>query len=132
MACKIRIRVKKEKYIRGDNTTMKYTSIIIPFVGGLGMFIYGMQIMAQGLENAAGNRMKSLLEALTKNKFFGVLLGSVHYRSDPELICDDRHGSRFCKCRYHEPSAGDGSYHGCEHRYNSYRMLVSSVEWAKF
>ena len=42
MACKIRIRVKKKKYIRGDNTTMKYTSIIIPFVGGLGMFIYGM------------------------------------------------------------------------------------------
>ena len=32
--------------------------------------------MAQGLENAAGNRMKSLLEALTKNKFFGVLLGA--------------------------------------------------------
>ena len=28
---------------------MEYTSIIIPFVGGLGMFIYGMQIMAQGL-----------------------------------------------------------------------------------
>ena len=101
---------------------MKYTSIIIPFVGGLGMFIYGMQIMAQGLENAAGNRMKSLLEALTKNKFFRRIAWSVHYRSDPELICDDRHGSRFCKCRYHEPSAGDGSYHGCEHRYNSYRM----------
>ena len=32
---------------------MNYASIIIPFVGGLGMFIYGMQIMAQGLENAA-------------------------------------------------------------------------------
>ena len=29
---------------------MSYTDIIIPFVGGLGMFIYGMQIMAQGLE----------------------------------------------------------------------------------
>ena len=34
---------------------MNYTSIIIPFLGGLGMFIYGMQIMAQGLENAAGD-----------------------------------------------------------------------------
>lgn len=55
---------------------MDYTGIIIPFVGGLGMFIYGMQIMAQGLENAAGNKMKSLLEVLTKNKFFGVLLGA--------------------------------------------------------
>ena len=55
---------------------MNYVNILIPFVGGLGMFIYGMQIMAQGLENAAGNRMRSLLEALTKNKFLGVLLGA--------------------------------------------------------
>ena len=35
---------------------MNYAGIIIPFVGGLGMFIYGMQIMAQGLENAAGSQ----------------------------------------------------------------------------
>lgn len=40
------------------------------------MFIYGMQIMAQGLENAAGNKMKSLLEVLTRNKFAGVMLGA--------------------------------------------------------
>lgn len=55
---------------------MQYANIIIPFVGGLGMFIYGMQIMAAGLENAAGNRMKSLLEVLTRNKLMGVLLGA--------------------------------------------------------
>ena len=41
------------------------------------MFIYGMQIMSQGLENAAGNKMKTLLEALTRNKIMGVLLGAV-------------------------------------------------------
>jgi phosphate:Na+ symporter len=57
--------------------TMSYVDILIPFAGGLGMFIYGMQIMAQGLENAAGNKMKSLLEVLTKNKLMGVLLGAV-------------------------------------------------------
>lgn len=55
---------------------MDYVSIIISFLGGLGMFIYGMQIMADGLENAAGNKMKSLLEVLTKNKFLGVCLGA--------------------------------------------------------
>ena len=55
---------------------MRYIDIIIPFAGGLGMFIYGMQIMAQGLEHAAGNKMKKLLEALTKNKFLGVFLGA--------------------------------------------------------
>lgn len=55
---------------------MAYLNLIIPFAGGLGMFIYGMQIMSQGLENAAGNKMKSILEALTKNKLLGVLLGA--------------------------------------------------------
>ena len=55
---------------------MDYVNIIIPFVGGLGMFIYGMQIMSQGLENAAGNKMKSILEVLTRNKLMGVLLGA--------------------------------------------------------
>lgn len=56
---------------------MEYLNIIIPFAGGLGMFIYGMQIMSQGLENAAGDKMKTLLEILTKNKILGVLLGAV-------------------------------------------------------
>ena len=55
---------------------MDYVNIIIPFLGGLGMFIYGMQIMADGLENAAGNKMKSLLAVLTKNKLMGVCLGA--------------------------------------------------------
>lgn len=52
------------------------TDILFPFVGGLALFIYGMQIMAQGLQNAAGSKMKRMLEVLTKNKLMGVLLGA--------------------------------------------------------
>ena len=52
------------------------TDILFPFVGGLALFIYGMQIMAQGLQNAAGSIMKKMLEVLTKNKLMGVLLGA--------------------------------------------------------
>ena len=55
---------------------MGYEELFL-FAGGLGMFIYGMQIMSQGLENAAGNKMKSLLEVLTKNKIMGVALGAL-------------------------------------------------------
>lgn len=55
---------------------MGYEELFL-FAGGLGMFIYGMQLMSQGLENAAGNRMKSLLEALTRNKLMGVVLGAL-------------------------------------------------------
>lgn len=45
--------------------------------GGLALFLYGMQMMSSGLEAAAGNRMKSILERLTSNRFMGVLAGAV-------------------------------------------------------
>ncbi len=50
--------------------------ILIAFVGGLGLFIYGMQEMADGLQNAAGKKMQQLLAVLTKNRFMGVLTGA--------------------------------------------------------
>lgn len=46
------------------------------FFGGLGMFIYGMNIMADGLQKTAGNKMKSLLSMLTNNRLLGVLVGT--------------------------------------------------------
>lgn len=53
------------------------SSIIIPFIGGLAMFIYGMNIMADGLQNAAGSKMKKILEVLTQNKVMGIALGAL-------------------------------------------------------
>ena len=53
------------------------SSMVIPFVGGLAMFIYGMNIMADGLQNAAGSKMKKILEVLTQNKLMGILLGAL-------------------------------------------------------
>ena len=53
------------------------SSIIIPFIGGLAMFIYGMNIMAEGLQNAAGSKMKKILEVLTQNKLMGIALGAL-------------------------------------------------------
>ncbi len=53
-----------------------YFSVLISFAGGLGLFLYGMNIMASGLQKAAGSKMKKLLEILTKNKFLGVLIGA--------------------------------------------------------
>lgn len=53
------------------------SSMVIPFIGGLAMFIYGMNIMADGLQNAAGSKMKKILEVLTQNKLMGILLGAL-------------------------------------------------------
>ena len=51
--------------------------IAINLMGGLALFLYGMQMMSGGLEAAAGDRMKSILEKLTTNRFVGILLGCV-------------------------------------------------------
>ena len=45
--------------------------------GGLALFLYGMQMMSDGLENAAGDRMERILEKLTSNRFIGVLVGAL-------------------------------------------------------
>ena len=54
---------------------MDYMQIILGFVGGLGLFIYGMNFMGEGLQKTAGSKMKRLLEVLTNNRFLGVLVG---------------------------------------------------------
>ncbi len=50
--------------------------IFIAFIGGLALFIYGMQEMGTGLQNAAGKKMQYFLEVLTRNRFMGVLTGA--------------------------------------------------------
>lgn len=52
-------------------------SFILPVLGGLGLFIYGMNIMADGLQKSAGNRLRSIIEKLTTNRFMGLLVGTV-------------------------------------------------------
>ena len=49
---------------------------VLALLGGLALFLYGMQMMSTGLEVAAGNRMKSILEKLTSNRIKGVLVGA--------------------------------------------------------
>ena len=52
-------------------------SIVLGLLGGLALFLYGMQMMSSGLEAAAGNRMKGILERLTSNRILGVAVGAV-------------------------------------------------------
>ncbi|PST32292.1 Na/Pi cotransporter family protein [Enterocloster lavalensis] len=50
--------------------------VILSLLGGLALFMYGMQMMSNNLEAVAGNRMKQILERLTANRFLGVLVGA--------------------------------------------------------
>ena len=50
---------------------------ILSMLGGLALFLYGMQMMSTGLEATAGNKMKLILEKITANRFVGVLVGAL-------------------------------------------------------
>ena len=51
--------------------------VISGLLGGLAVFIFGMNMMSEGLQKAAGERMKTILGILTKNPVMGVLAGAL-------------------------------------------------------
>ena len=60
-----------------DKGKVMHLSDILSLLGGLALFLYGMNMMSNGLEMAAGDRMKSILEKLTANRVVGVLVGAL-------------------------------------------------------
>lgn len=55
---------------------MEYGIIdFLKLVGSLGLFLYGMKIMSEGLQKLAGNKLRNILSAMTKNRMMGVLTG---------------------------------------------------------
>jgi len=50
--------------------------LIFGIVGGLGLFIYGIKLMGEGLQKAAGDKMRKLLKALTSNPLMGTIVGA--------------------------------------------------------
>lgn len=57
--------------------TVEVLGTIFTFVGGLGMFLYGMNVMADGLQKSAGGKMKQLMGILTRNRLLAVLVGAL-------------------------------------------------------
>ena len=51
-------------------------NIIISLMGGLGLFLYGMNLMGEGLQKSAGTKLKKIINLLTSNLFMGVLVGT--------------------------------------------------------
>lgn len=51
--------------------------IIMRVILGLGLFLYGMNLMSKSLEESAGNRLKKIIQIMTKNIFMGILVGAI-------------------------------------------------------
>lgn len=111
---------------------MDYVNIIIPFIGGVGMFIYGVQIMSQGLENAAGTKMKSMLEVLTRNKVMGVMLGALITAVIQSSAATTVMVVGFVNVGVMNLTQAMGVIMGANIGTTVTGWLVSSAEWAKF
>ena len=98
------------------------SSIVIPFIGGLAMFIYGMNIMADGLQHAAGSKMKKILEVLTQNKLMGIALGAL-----VTAIIQSSSATTVMVVGFVNAGlmnlTGNQRYHGCEYRYNHHGLV---------
>ncbi len=49
--------------------------LILKILGSLGVFLYGMKVMSEGMQRTAGERMRRILATMTRNRFTGVLTG---------------------------------------------------------
>ena len=57
---------------------MDYSLVdLLALLGAVGLFLYGMKIMSEGLQKAAGNRLRSILAWMTKNRFLAIVTGVV-------------------------------------------------------
>ena len=57
--------------------TMQDLSMLFKFIGGLGLFIYGMNLMAEGLQKSTGSKTKKLMGFLTNNRLMAVIVGAL-------------------------------------------------------
>jgi len=57
-------------------STLDAIFAVFKLLGGLGIFIYGMKIMSEGLQNTAGDRLRNGLEKVTNNRFMGLAVGA--------------------------------------------------------
>ncbi len=110
---------------------MDYFSIVVAFAGGLGLFLYGMNIMASGLQKSAGNKMKKLLEMLTKNKFLGVLIGAFVTAIIQSSSATTVMVVGFVNASLMTLSQSVGIIMGANIGTTATSWLVSSAEWAE-
>ena len=70
----------------------------LKLIGSLGLFLYGMKIMSEGLQKVAGDRLRSILTAMTTNRVTGVLTG-VLITALSNLLQQRGNGREFRECR---------------------------------
>ena len=74
---------------------------VFSLLGGLALFLFGMDIMGKALEKQAGGQLQKILSKLTDNPLKGFFLGLCVTACDPEFQRYHGHGGRLCQQRHH-------------------------------
>mgnify|MGYP001807839912 CR=1 FL=1 len=77
-----------------SNKEISWFLLVTSLFGGLGMFLYGMEMMSDGMKLTAGNKMRSILEI---KPFFGCWRGCLCYDGYSEQQCNDCYACQFCE-----------------------------------
>jgi hypothetical protein len=116
------------------------TEMILGVAGGLGLFLYGMIQMSEGLKKVAGTKLKNILESMTKNRIIGCLVGAgitaliqsssaATHSSNPVKLCCNRYGGRFCERGASYTQAGHIRDYRHEYRDDSHRMAGFNIRF---
>ena len=94
---------------------MEYTFFdFLTLIGSLGLFLYGMKVMSEGLQKVAGDRLRGILTAMTTNRVTGVLTGVLITALIQSSCRNDGDGCQFCKCRLTFFDTVGVGYYGCQ------------------
>ena len=111
---------------------MDYVSIAINFLGSLGLFVFGINVLAAGLQKVAGNKMKRILESLTKTRYMGVLLGAGVAAIIQSSTATTVMVVGFVNAGIMNLSQVVGVIMGANIGTTTTAWLVSSIEWSTF
>lgn len=81
--------------------------IIFTFIGGLGIFLYGIKQMGDGLQEAAGDRLRRILNTFTSNPIMGVLTGML-----VTILWDNGYYDSPCNSRLYDNASSDRCCNG--------------------
>ena len=101
---------------------------ILSLIGGLALFLYGMNVMGDGLTKVSGGKLEKILEKLTSNPIKAVLLGAgvtaVIQSSSATTVM-------VVGFRDYEAVSGSGNHYGCQCGYYDYIMDLESFRYPK-
>ena len=98
---------------------------VLTLIGGLALFLYGMNVMGAGLEKMSGGKLEKILETLTSNPIKAVLLGAgvtaVIQSSSATTVM-------VVELRYYEAVTGSRHHYGCKYRNNG-NVMAFELKW---